>query len=150
MQPVYGLHVGAGRVVHVVVGDDVGDGEPAAGLEHAGGLAQDLGLVAREVDHAVGDDHVDAVARQRDLLDVAAQPLDVGDAGLGLVAAREVEHLVGHVQPVGQARRADAAGGQQHVDPAAGAEVEHGLALVQLGDRDRVAAAQRGEHRGLG
>ena len=87
---------------------------------------------------------------QRDLLDVAAEPLDVGDAGLGLVAAGEVEHLVGHVQPVGQAGRADAAGGEQHVDPAAGAEVKHGLAVVQLGDRDRVAAAQRREHGGVG
>jgi len=28
-----------------------------------------------------------------------------------------VEHLVGHVQPVGEAGRADSAGGEQHVDP---------------------------------
>ena len=38
-------HVGAGGLVHVGVGDDVGDGEPAVGLEDAGDLADDLGLV---------------------------------------------------------------------------------------------------------
>ena len=48
--------------------------------------------------------------------------------------------------PVG----ADAAGGEQDVDAAAGAEVEHGLARVQVGHRGRVAAAQRGEHGGVG
>ena len=140
------LHVGAGGVVHVVVGHDVRDREPAAGLEHPGGFAQDPGLVGREVDDAVGDDDVDAVARQRDVLDVAAQPLHVGHTSLGLIATRQVEHLIGHVQPIGQPREADAPGGEQHVDPAARAEVKHGLALVQLGDRDRVAAAQRGQH----
>ena len=62
-----------------------------------------------------------------------------------LVRARELEHLVGHVQAVRLAGRADPAGGEQHVDAAAGAEVEHGLALVQVGDRGRVAAAERRE-----
>ena len=33
-------HVGAGRVVHVRVGDDVGDGEAPAGAQHARGLAR--------------------------------------------------------------------------------------------------------------
>ena len=36
---------------------------------------------------------------------------------------------------------------EQHVDAAAGAEVEHHLALVQLGQGRGVAAAQRGQHR---
>jgi hypothetical protein len=81
---------------------------------------------------------------------VAAQPLHVGDAGVGLVVAGEVEHLVGHVQPVGQPGGADPAGGEQDIDPAARAQVEHDLALVQLGDGDWIAAAERGEHRGVG
>ena len=33
------LHVGAGGGVHVRVGDDVGDGEAAAGAQDAGGFA---------------------------------------------------------------------------------------------------------------
>ena len=59
--------------------------------------------------------------------------------------AGQLEHLVGHVEAVGLAGRADPAGGEQDVDPAARAEVEHGLALVQLGDRGRVAAAEGGQ-----
>ena len=144
------LHVSARRLVHVRVGDDVADGEPAAGPQHPRRLAEDGGLVAGEVDHAVGDDHVDRVVGQRDVLDRALDELDVLDPGLALVCARQLEHLVGHVQAVGLAGRPDAAGREQDVDPAAGAEVEHGLALVQLGDRGRVAAAEAGQLGGLG
>ena len=63
---------------------------------------------------------------------------------------RQREHLVGHVEPVRDAGRADAPRGQDHVDPAAGAEVEHRLALAELGDRGRVAAAEAGERCRLG
>ena len=61
--------------------------------------------------------------------------------------AGELEHLVGHVEPVRLAGRADPAGRQQDVDPAAGAEIEDRFALVELGDGRRVSAAQRGELR---
>ena len=37
-------------------------------------------LVGRQIDHAVGDDHVHRVVRQRDVLDLALQELDVLDA----------------------------------------------------------------------
>ena len=104
------LHVRSGGVVHVVVGDDVGDGEAAAGAENAGGFGDHLGLVAGEVDHAVGDDHVDGACWERDLFDVAAQPLHVLDSGFELVLAGQGEHLVCHVQTVGEAGLADALG----------------------------------------
>ena len=138
------LHVGAGGVVHVGVGDHVGDGEAAAGAQDAGGFAQDLALVAGEVDHAVGDDDVDAGVGERHVLEVALANSTLSSAGLGGVGAREVEHLVGHVEPDGAAGGADAAGGDQDVGAGARAEVEHGLALVQVGDRGRNAAAERG------
>ena len=77
MQPTYCGDVGAGGVVHAGVGDDVGDGEAAAGLEHARGLAQDLRLVGGEVDDAVGEHDVDRVGGQRDRFDVALEPVDV-------------------------------------------------------------------------
>ena len=73
--------------------------KPSAGPEHPRGLGQHLGLVAGEVDHAVGDHHVDACVGERELLEVALDELDVRDAGLGGVGARELEHLVGHVEP---------------------------------------------------
>ena len=69
---------------------------------------------------------------------------------VGGVGAREREHLVGHVEPDGAAARADAAGADEDVGAGAGAEVEHGLARVQVGDRGRDAAAQRGAERGVG
>ena len=73
------------------------------------------------------------------------QELDVRGSGLGRVALGEGEHLVGHVEAEGATGRPHPLSGEQDVDPAARAEVEHPLAFVQLGDRDRVAAAQRGE-----
>ena len=79
---------------------------------------------------------------------VALEELDVLGPGLALVLARELEHLVGHVEAVGLAGRTDALRREQHVQPAAGPEVEHRLALVQLGDGGGVAAAERGQ-RGL-
>ena len=48
--------------------DDVGDGEAAAGLEDAEGFGEDAVLVGGEVDDAVGDDDVDGVVGQRDVL----------------------------------------------------------------------------------
>ena len=63
------------------------------------------------------------------------------------VGAREVEHLVGHVDADRLAGRTDTAGGDEHVGAGAGTEVEDGLALVQIGDGGRDAAAQRGGDR---
>ena len=62
---------------------------------------------------------------------------------LAAFARASVEHLVGHVDAVREAGRADPAGRQQHVDAAARAEVEHALPRAQLRDRQRVAAAER-------
>ena len=44
--------------------DDVTHAHPAAGPEHSSDLAEDGGLVGRQVDDAVVDDHVDARARR--------------------------------------------------------------------------------------
>ena len=92
---------------------------------------------------------VDRVVGQRDVLDLALQELDVLEAALALVLLGERQHLVGHVEAVGLAGRADAARREQHVDAAAGAEVEHRLAGLQLGQRGRIAAAERGLQRQL-
>ncbi len=91
---------------------------------------QDGELVGGQVDDAVGDDDVDAVRGQWDVLDLAAQELDVGGSGLGCVVAGEREHLLGHVQPVGLAGGAHAPGGQERVNAAAGAQVQHDLAFT--------------------
>ena len=58
--------------------------------------------------------------------------------------ARQLEHLVGHVEADRLAGRGDPAGGDEHVRAGPGAQVEHRLALVQIGDGGRDAAAERG------
>jgi len=97
-----------------------------------------------------GDDHVHAACGQGDVLDLALQELDVGQPGLPGVAAGEGKHLVGHVESVDPAGRTHPPGREDDVDPTAGAEIEHDLALLEGGDRQRVAASERGKDRGLG
>ena len=81
---------------------------------------------------------------------VALQELDVGRAGFGGIALGQGQHLIGHVEAEGSAGGPDAPGGEEDVDPAARAQVEHALALVQLRDGGRVAAAERSEHGRIG
>jgi hypothetical protein len=88
--------------------------------------------------------------REVSSFDLALEELDVAGAGLGSVAAGELEHLLGHVDPVGLARGADPLGRQQDVDAAARAQVQDRLALMEPGHGGRVAAAQAGQHGGVG
>ena len=98
--------------------------------KHPRGLADHAVLVGGEVDHAVGDDDVDARVREREFLDIALEELDVGRARLGGVATGQFEHLVGHVEADRAPGGADAAGGDEDVGAGSGAEVEHSFALV--------------------
>src|SRR2546430_4349144 len=123
--------------------DDVGDGEPAPRPQHAERFGKDAVLVRREIDDTVGDDDVDGPVGQRDVLDLASQELDVLDVRLPLVVSRQREHLVGHVQPVRLARRPYPLGGQEDVDASTRAEVQHRLPWPEVGERRRVAAAER-------
>ena len=70
-------HALADRVRHFAADDDVGNGEAAAGLEHAERLAQDAVLVGGKIDDAVRDDHVDRIVGQRNVLDFAFEELDI-------------------------------------------------------------------------
>src|SRR5215207_5569655 len=70
------LHVSASVVVHVGVGDDVGDGEATTWSQNASGFAEDGRLVGGEVNGAVADDHVDGAVGEWDVLDRPLQPVD--------------------------------------------------------------------------
>ena len=89
----------------VVFGDDVADPDPAARLEHARDLGQHGRLVDGEVDHAVRDHDVDDSAGSGICSITPFRKCDVADAGIGGVLLREREHLVGHVEPVGEPGR---------------------------------------------
>ncbi len=88
--------------------------------------------------------------RQRDMLDLAAEEFGVRHAGGALILACERQHLVGHVEAVRLAGGAHAPRGEEHVDAAARAEIQDGLAGMQLGERGGISAAERGEHGALG
>ena len=69
---------------HLAAHDDIGDREAATGLEDAECLGEAPDPCRPpEVDHAVRDDHVDAVVGQRDVLDLALEELDVGQRPTG-------------------------------------------------------------------
>ncbi len=95
------------------------------GAQHPEHLGQHRGLVGGQVDHAVGDHHIHRAVGQRHVLDGALHELHVRRAGLGRVRPGQGEHLVGHVHPVGEPRLTHPPRGQQHVDPAAGAQIQH-------------------------
>ena len=100
----------------VILGDDVADADPAARLEHASDLGQHSGLVDGEVDDAVRDDDVDGVRWQRDLSMTPLRKIAFRMPALGVLSR---EHLVGHVEPVGDPGLADPLGGED--DDAVGA-----------------------------
>lgn len=86
-------------VVHVLLGDDVGDGNAPTGAKDPGGFGEHEVLVTGEVDDAVGDDDIDTGVGQGDVLEVALEELDVRDTRLLGIAPCELEHLGGHVEP---------------------------------------------------
>ena len=54
----------ADAIVEVATGDDVGDGEAAAGAQDTEGFGEDAVFVGGEIDDAVGEDDVDGVVGQ--------------------------------------------------------------------------------------
>ena len=64
-------------------------------------------------------------------------------ARLALVFVGEGEHLVGHVEAVGFAGWTDTLSRKQHINAAAGAQIEHGFAGIQVRQRGGIAAAER-------
>src|SRR5918998_2828055 len=130
--------------------DYVRDGEASSRPKDPVGLGDDLRLVRREVDDAVGDHHIDVLVWQRHVLDVALEELGVLQASLRLVLAGELQHLIGHVHTVGFTSGGDPPGREQHVYAPAATEVEHYLTGRERRQGGRVAAPQRNSDRRLG
>ncbi|SPE28618.1 hypothetical protein SBA3_1470011 [Candidatus Sulfopaludibacter sp. SbA3] len=128
---------------------NVGHGEAAAGLENPEGLGENPVLIRRKIDDAVRDDDVHGVVGEWDVLDFAFQKLDVADAGLALVFVRESQHFIGHIQTVRFSGGPYAPRGKQHIDAAAGAKVQNGLAGFQFRQSGWIAAAEGRQDSGL-
>lgn len=65
------------RSRQVVLGDDVGHAHAPTSAQDSIDRREHGRLVHRQIDHAVGDDHVNGLGRQRDVLDVALHELYV-------------------------------------------------------------------------
>jgi len=128
-------------------GDDVGQGEAPAGGQHAGGLDEDAGLVRAQVDHAVGDDHVERGVVERQLFQPAVDEPDVRGAGAQPVGLGTLG--VGHVDAGDLPGRPDPVGGGERVGARPAAQVQHPRARGQGGEVEGVP--DPGERReGLG
>ena len=123
---------------------DVADGQSAAGLQHAGDLAEHGVLVRRQIDHAVADHAVHrgrrAAATRRSSPDETRRW-----SSPALAALRRASSSISGVMsmPMARPRRADLGGGQEHVQAAAAAQIDDHLAGPQAGLRRGVAAATR-------
>ncbi|MEA2188500.1 MAG: hypothetical protein QOK16_3511 [Solirubrobacteraceae bacterium] len=109
-----------------------------------------LAICRRQVDDAVGDDDVDACVRERQRLAVALDELGVSIPGGGSVGACQRQHLVGHVQADRAAAGCDPARADEDIGSGARAEIEDDVAVAQVGDGGRHAAAKRRRDRSLG
>ena len=137
-------------VAVVAVVDDVADPDAATGSKDSGDFGEHGVLVGGQHDDAVGDDDIDGGVPERHVVDGAVEELDVADACVGGVAASQFDHLGRGVEAVDEAAGSDAASRQQHVEAAARAEVEHGVALVEVGDRRRIATPEADPYGGGG
>ncbi len=132
------------QLLRKVLDNHVRDEHAAAGFQDAGDLGEDAILLRREVNHAIGDDPVDRPVLHRELLDEALADLGIVEPRLCDAGPCAVEHLGGHVDADDAARRADPTGCQQHVQTGPAAEIDDGVAGLDLGERQWIAAAERG------
>src|SRR3989337_3185566 len=83
--------------------------------------------------------------RQRDGLDLSFQELDVFDPGFRLAAAGQLQHLIGHVEPVHLAGRPNPARREEDIEATTRTKVENHLAVLESGHGSWVSASKRGQ-----
>jgi hypothetical protein len=106
-------------------------------------------LVGREIDDAIGNDHVNGIVRQRDVLDFALEELDILYSDFALVLiCRPASHP--SIEAMGFACRSDPPGGEQNIDAAARAQIKNSLTGLQFGQGGGIAAPQRRQQGFLG
>ena len=120
-----------------IVRREVDDQQPALRPQHAGRLADRARAVVEEVQHLVDDHHVERVARQRQVVDVALPHAAMAQAGAVEPGARHGQHVEREVD----AEAALEVGAEQFEHAAgAGAEVEQ-RAERPVGERGRGSSA---------
>src|SRR5665213_136095 len=127
--------------------DHIRDGEPSARLENPKRFFEHFSFVCREIDDAIGNNHIYSAIWERDVFYLAPEKFNVLSSGLPLVLVRERQHLVSHVETVSLPGRTHALGAEQYIDSASGAEIKNSLSGIQLCQCRRVATAQRRQQR---
>src|SRR5437867_10316580 len=140
------LHLHSHLISNRSPAHDVRNGKPPARLQDPKRLSEHTPFVGREIDYAVGDDHIDRILGQWHIFDFSLEKLDILRPRFALVLARELQHLVRHIETVGLSCRTDPPGREQNVDPASGSEVEDGFAFAELREHRGIAAAERRGH----
>jgi hypothetical protein len=107
-------------------------------------FGEDLRLVGREIDHAIGDDDVGRLTLERQMLDVGLDELDVGDAVVIRESGRLVELSLGHVDADDAPGRPRLARCEETVHAGAAAEVDDRLAGLDRSEVEVVADAGEG------
>ena len=110
--------------------DDVGDRQPTSRPQDSEYFAEHPILVDRQVDDAVGDDDINGLVGERDALDLPLEELHVRGPGLASVASGQLQHLIGHVQPVDMAAQAHPLSAEKYISTPTRPQVQDGFALV--------------------
>jgi hypothetical protein len=130
----------------LALNDDIRNSKPTTWFQHAKRFGNHLSLVARQVDHAVGDDHIHRIARQRNFLDSSTQEFDVGNSRFGSIITRKLQHVIGHVETVRFPGWSNTTRREDDVDAAAGSEIENDFSGIESGERCWIPAAERCEY----
>mmetsp|Transcript_19724 Transcript_19724/g.54859 ORF Transcript_19724/g.54859 Transcript_19724/m.54859 type:complete len:349 (-) Transcript_19724:167-1213(-) len=136
---------------HATVGVDIGEVELAAWLEKAQALLEDCLLIRAEVDDAVGDDDIEGLGLEveiLELLEISLLELDVGESELLgvviLVLARHIELFICHVDADDLALGSDQLRGDVDVAAGTAAQIEHvGAFQVVLWQAETAAVVLR-------
>jgi len=129
--------------------DNVGDLDTAARLEHTGDFGHGAFFLGDEVEHAIGDDDVDALIVHRQVRRVSLPDVDMSQSGHRGALQRPSAHCLGHVDPDGPAGGPGPLRGEQQIHSSATADVKNGRSDGNATDRMRIAdAGERGGHVG--
>ncbi len=116
-----------------LIRDDVRNSKPSARLRNAEHFTEDLALVRRQVDHAIGNDQINRAVRYRHGVSHAFPEFHIG-RGVAKIAghdhgvpARDLQHRIRHVDADHMARRTNETRRLETVDPAARPDVEDRL-----------------------
>jgi hypothetical protein len=121
----------------------------ATELEHPRYFLQASQFIWHQIEHAVGDDYIGPVVRNRQCLAVACSKLDVGQTSCTRIMLGFTQHLGGHIYTDDLPRWPNHRGRYHTVDTGASSTIHHTVTGVQFTEAEGVAGAGEGLDRAL-